>query len=109
MSRHKNRMDCLAQRLDGSSEDLFTAFWSRRTDEEIEAELVRRAVEAGLDAQTAAADLRAALAWTERQGRCHAGGEAGGVYLAAHGDSRERPLLWPDRERDARQDPDLRL
>ena len=68
MSRHKRRLERLANgRGNASAEELRQARLDRMTDEEIAADIARRAVGLGFDADLAEADPNAAIAWVEEQ------------------------------------------
>ena len=67
MPRHTQRLRRMTSRPEGAHEDLELARMERITDEEIEAELVEIAVQAGFDADLAARDPYSALTWIEEQ------------------------------------------
>ena len=98
MSRHSRRVGRLSQRLGGSPENFEDARLERMTDEEIQAELIASAIEQGFDAEAAAADPYSALSWIEVQARAEFDAlpaEKQAEWVAAYGDIRQEPLVWP--------------
>lgn len=68
MPSHRNRLDRLTRGMGSSAQDLESARMDRMTDEELLAEVVVHAVNAGFDPEIARVNPDAAIAWVDAEG-----------------------------------------